>query len=45
MWTNLTEFWQKNEFKKDCMSKRACGKYLETVLGNNLGGMQRNVTM
>jgi hypothetical protein len=27
------------------MAKRACGKYLETVLRNNLGGMQRNVTM
>jgi hypothetical protein len=26
------------------MAKRACGKYLETVLRNNLGGMQRNVT-
>jgi hypothetical protein len=45
MWTNLTEFWHKNEFKKHCMAKRACGKYLETVLRNNLGGMQRNVTM
>ena len=43
--TNLTEFWHKNEFKKHCMAKRACGKYLETVLRNNLGGMQRNVTM
>jgi hypothetical protein len=42
MWTNLTEFWHKNEFKKHCMAKRACGKYLETVLRNNLGGMQRN---
>jgi hypothetical protein len=27
------------------MAKRACGKYLEVVLRNNLGGMQRNVTM
>jgi hypothetical protein len=27
------------------MAKRARGKYLETVLRNNLGEMQRNVTM
>ena len=45
MWMNLTEFWHKTEFKKDYMAKRACGKYLETVLRNNLGGMQRNMTM
>ena len=45
MWTNLTNFRHKNEFKKYCMAKRACGKYLETILRNNLGGMQRNVTM
>jgi hypothetical protein len=44
MWTNLTEFWHKNEFKNDCMAKRACGKYLETVLRNNIGGMERDVT-
>ena len=25
------------------MAKRACGKYLETVLRKNLGEMQRNV--
>jgi hypothetical protein len=42
---NLTKFWHKNEFRKHSMAKRACGKYLETVLRNNLGGMQRNVTM
>ena len=44
-WTNLTTFWHQNEFKKHIMAKRACGKYLEVVLRNNLGGMQRNVTM
>ena len=44
-WTNLTKFWHKNEFKKHSMAKRACGKYLETVLRNNLGKMQQNVTM
>jgi hypothetical protein len=44
-WTNLTTFWHQNEFKKHCMAKRSCGKYLEVVLRNNLGGMQRNVTM
>ena len=44
-WTNLTKFWHRNEFKKHSMAKRACGKYLEVVLRNNLGGMQRNVTM
>ena len=27
------------------MANRAYGKYLETVLRNNLGGMQRNVTI
>ena len=45
MWTNLTKFRHKNEFKKHCMAKRAGVKYLETILRNNLGGMQRNVTM
>ena len=45
MWTNLTKFWRKNEFKNIVWQKRACGKYLETVLRNNLGGMQRNVTI
>ena len=45
MWTNLTKFRHKNEFKNHCMAKRAFGKYLETVLRNNLGGMLRNVTM
>jgi hypothetical protein len=45
MWTNLTKFWQKDEFKKHFMAKITCGKYLETVLRNNIGGMQRNVTM
>jgi hypothetical protein len=44
-WTNLTTFWHQNEFKKHSLAKRACGKYLEVVLRNNLGGMQRNVTM
>jgi hypothetical protein len=32
MLTNLTKFWHKNELKKHSMAKRACGKYLETVL-------------
>ena len=45
MWTNLTKLWHKNEFKKHCMAKRGYGKYLETVFRNNLGGMQRNVTI
>ena len=40
-----TKFWHKNEFKKHCMAKRACGEYRETVLRNNLGEMHRNVTM
>jgi hypothetical protein len=44
-WTNLTKFRHQNEFKKHSMAKRACGKYLEVVLRNNLGGMQRNMTM
>jgi hypothetical protein len=44
-WTNLTTFWHQNEFKKHIMAERACGKYMEVVLRNNLGGMQRNVTM
>jgi hypothetical protein len=44
-WTNLIKFWHKNEFKKHSMAKRACGEYLETVLRNNLGEMQQNVTM
>jgi hypothetical protein len=44
-WTNLTTFSHQNEFKKHSMAKRACEKYMEVVLGNNLGGMQRNVTM
>ena len=26
MWTNLTKFWRKNEFKKHCMAKRACAR-------------------
>jgi hypothetical protein len=45
MWTNLTKFWRNNEFKKHCMAKRACGKYLEIVLRNNIGEVERNVTM
>ena len=44
-WTNLTKFWHQNEFRKHSIAKRACGKCLEVVLRNNLGGMQRNVTM
>ena len=45
MWTNLTKFRHMNEFKKHCMAKSTCGKYQETVLTNNIGGMQRNMTM
>ena len=44
-WTNLTTFWHQNEFKKHSMAKRACGKFLEVVLRNNVGGMPRNVTI
>ena len=44
-WTNLTTFWHQNEFKKHSIAKRACGKYLEVVLRNNVGGMPRNVTI
>jgi hypothetical protein len=44
-WTNCIKFWHQNELKKHSMAKRACREYLETVLRNNLGEMQRNVTM
>jgi hypothetical protein len=44
-WTNLTTFWHQNEFKKHSIAKRACGKFLEVVLRNNVGGMPRNVTI
>jgi hypothetical protein len=48
MWTNLTKFWHKNEFKNIVWQKEPVGNYLETVLRNNIGyenDMQRNVTM
>jgi hypothetical protein len=39
------QFCHNNEFKKYSMAKRAYGIYLKTVLRNDLGGMQQNVTM
>ena len=45
MLTNLTKFWHKNEFKKHCMAKRACGKYLETFLRNNDAAKRDKVSL